>query len=103
MDVASRLKKLMEQRGWTMYRLAKVADVPWSTVSNIFKKGTDPSISTLEIYCRAMGITLAQFFDEDGRGGLSDEQKALLDSWALLDAQDRQTVTALIARLARRD
>ena len=74
MDVKLRLQQLMNERGWTMYRLAKEAGVPMSTVRNMFKRNTDPSISTLEALCSSMGITLSQFFDVDNSMGLSQDQ-----------------------------
>ena len=61
MDVKERLQQLMNERGWTIYRVAKEADIPWSTVRNMFKRNTEPSIATLECLCKGMGMTLPQF------------------------------------------
>ena len=69
MDVKARLQQLMDDRGWTIYRVAKEADIPWSTVRNMFKRNTEPSISTLECFCKGMGMTLPQFFDVDNDMG----------------------------------
>ena len=63
MDVKSRIQQLMDERGWTIYRIAKEANIPWITVRNMFKRNTEPSIQTLECLCKGMGITLVQFFD----------------------------------------
>lgn len=49
-----------------MYKLAKLSGVSQSTLSNMFSRNNDPSISTLEDICRAFGITLSQFFADDG-------------------------------------
>ena len=64
MDTHSRLRQLMAERGWTAYRLAKESGLSESTLANIFKRNTVPSISTLESVCSAFGISLAQFFAE---------------------------------------
>ena len=66
MDVKESLQDLLNQRGWTMYKLAKEAELSWSTVRNIFKRNTDPTISILEIMCKTLGISLSQFLDVDG-------------------------------------
>lgn len=44
MDVASRIRELMEERGWTEYRLKEEAHLPSSTVGNIFHRSTTPGI-----------------------------------------------------------
>ena len=59
MDVKQRLQDLLDERGWSMYRLSKETGLSWSTVRNVLKRGTDPTISTLEICCYALGITLS--------------------------------------------
>ena len=62
MDTYSRLRQLMAERNWTAYRLAKESGLSESTLANIFKRNTVPSIATLEAVCSAFGISLAQFF-----------------------------------------
>ena len=62
MDVLERLQKLMDARGWSMYRLAKESGLTESTISNIYRRNAIPSIVTLESICKGFGITLSQFF-----------------------------------------
>ena len=99
MDVRARLQQLMDEREWTIYRLAKEADIPWSTIRNMFKRGTEPSLSTLECLCKAFGVTLVQFFDAENEMGLSEEQNHLLQQWSRLQERDRRTVQELIDSL----
>ena len=96
MDVRARLQQLMKDRGWTIYRVAKEADIPWSTVRNMFKRNTDPSIATLESLCRGMGITLSQFFDGNNSCGLSPEQTRLLQDWNRLCEKDKKLIAELM-------
>ena len=99
MDVKERLQQLMDERGWTIYRLAKETGVPWSTIRNMFKRNNDPSIYTLECLCRGMGLTLPQFFDTDNRMGLTDEQRRLIQQWSRLSDRDRRLVHELVDAL----
>ena len=62
MDVNKRLEELLAQRGWTRYRLSKESGVPETTLTNIFYRGTVPTIATLEQICDTLGVTLSQFF-----------------------------------------
>lgn len=78
MDAQKRIKQLMEERGWTDYRLAKEANLSHSTITNVFKRNNAPTLPTLEVICRAFGITLAQFFAEGGEAvEITDEQREL--------------------------
>lgn len=99
MDVKERLQQLMDERGWTIYRVAKEADIPWSTVRNLFKRNTEPSIITLEAICKGFGMTLPQFFDIDNKMGLTDEQQQLIQSWSKLNDRDRALIMELIGSL----
>ena len=60
MDAQKRIKQLMEERGWTDYRLAKEANLSHSTITNLFKRNNAPTLPTLEVICRAFGITLTR-------------------------------------------
>lgn len=64
MDAQKRIRKLMEERGWTDYRLAKESGLSRSTVTNMFNRNNVPTLPTLEAVCKAFGITLTQFFSE---------------------------------------
>lgn len=99
MDVKARLQQLMDERGWTIYRVAKEAEIPWSTVRNVFKRNTEPSIATLECICKGIGMTLPQFFDVDNDMGLSTEQAHLIQEWSRLSDKNRCLVYQLIEAL----
>ena len=103
MDVKARIQRLMEERGWTIYRLAKETGVPGSTLRNMFKRNNGPSIYTLECICRGMGLSLPQFFDEDNSMGLSGEQLQLVSQWNRLAERDRQLVLELLRALNREE
>ena len=99
MDVKRRLQDLMDERGWTIYHIAKEAGIPWSTVRNMFVRDTDPSMKTLECVCNGLGISLSQFFDTENKMGLSAEQAHLLQQWSLLQEKDRRLITELMDSL----
>lgn len=99
MDTKARLQFLMDERKWTIYRLAKESDVAWTTIRNMFVRNTDPSITTLEALCKGMGITLVQFFDEDNNMGLSPEQTQLLQEWSRMRDSDKRLILELISSL----
>lgn len=59
MDTNKRIKQLLDERGWTPYRLAKESGLSDATVGNIFRRNTVPSMATLTAICKGFGITLS--------------------------------------------
>ena len=96
MDTHSKLRQLMSERGWTAYRLAKESGLSESTLANIFKRNTVPSISTLEAVCAAFGISLAQFFAEQDMVERTPELKELFDHWVSLTPEQKQAALQML-------
>lgn len=96
MDTHSKLRQLMSERGWTAYRLAKESGLSESTLANIFKRNTVPSIFTLEAVCAAFGISLAQFFAEQDMVELTPELKELFDHWVSLTPEQKQAALQML-------
>ena len=95
-----RIKQLMEERGWTDYRLAKEANLSHSTITNVFKRNNAPTLPTLEVICRAFGITLAQFFAEGGEAvEITDEQRELFAKWSTLTEKQKALLLEFIGTL----
>ncbi|MBQ6699591.1 MAG: helix-turn-helix transcriptional regulator [Oscillospiraceae bacterium] len=97
MDVHKRLKQLMKDCGWSEYRLSKECGLSESTLANIFRRNTMPSISTLESICTAFGITLSQFFCENESVELTPELTQLFEGWKGLTQKQKSAVLELIA------
>lgn len=101
MDVHDKLRKLLKERGWTEYRLAKECGLSESTIANIFRRNTCPSITTLETVCRGFGITLAQFFAEGEMLELNPNLKEMLDLWLCLTAEQKEAVLSMMRAFSK--
>lgn len=99
MDVHSRLHEFLNDRGWSEYRLSKECGLSESTLANIFRRNSTPSILTLEVICRSFGITLSHFFAENEMVELSPELKELFDNWVTLTTDQKQLVLQVIKAL----
>lgn len=64
MDVIKRINALTEERGWSTYKLVSKSGLSSSTIANIYRRNTVPSITTLEAICDAFGITLKNLIKE---------------------------------------
>ncbi len=96
MDIHKKLRQLLKDRGWTEYRLSKECGLSESTLANIFRRNTLPSISTLEAICGGFGITVSQFFAEGDMVEMTPEIKELFDSWVSLTTEQKNAVMQLI-------
>ena len=96
MDVIKKIKDLAEERGWTIYQLTVEADIGQSTLSNMFSRGTMPSIATLSKICDAFGITLSQFFCEVSANDVSPREKELLKHFRKLSKSKQDYLIGLI-------
>lgn len=101
MDTIERIRRQMELRGWSEYRLAKESGLSQSTIANVFHRNTLPSIPTLESMCKAFGITLSQFFSEAEPADLAAAQDAFLRDWYALSPSQRMLIQNLMQELQK--
>lgn len=101
--VLQKIKELLAEREWTLYKLAKESGISYSTLSNTFNRNNVPSVSTLINICEGFGITLAEFFDQKGTTvkqlTVSDEE--LLACYHQLPRDDKKLVNAYIQGLLK--
>ncbi len=96
MDTHERLRQLLNERGWTEYRLAKNCGLSESTIANIYRRNTVPSLATLEAICKGFGITMAQFFAEGEMVEISPELKELFENWVNLTAEQKKAANQML-------
>lgn len=100
MDMHARLHQLLQERGWTEYKLSKECGLAQSTIGNIFRRNTVPSVSTLEAICNGFGITLSQFFAEKDMVELTPELKGLFESWVVLTAEQKEAAQQMLKAMS---
>ena len=96
MDVVKRIKDLIDERGWTIYQLTVEADIGQSTLSNMFSRGTMPSVATLLKICDALGISVSQFFDDVSEKDVTLREKELLKHFRKLPKSKQEHLIGLI-------
>lgn len=100
MDTHARLHQLLRERGWTEYKLSKECGLAQSTIGNIFRRNTIPSVATLETICSGFGITLSQFFAEGDMVELNPETKELFDYWLCLTSSQKSAVIQMLKAMS---
>lgn len=101
MDANERLRQLLKERGWTEYKLSKECGLAQSTIGNIFRRNTVPSISTIETICKGFGITLSQFFAETDMIELTPDTKELFDHWVWLTPEQKSATLQMLKVMNR--
>lgn len=99
MDVKKKLLALMQEKHWTYYRLSKESDVSWSTIRNMFDRGTEPTLPTLEAICKGLGISLEELLLGENAAELTPEHLDLLANWNKLSTADKKLFLDLLRSL----
>lgn len=95
-DIHARLNQLLQNRGWTTYRLALNCGLSHATIANIYKRNTAPSISTLAAICKGFGITLSQFFAEGDLIEVTPELQEIFTRWADLTPRQKAVIQEML-------
>lgn len=102
MDTNQRIRQLMKERGLTEYRLALDSGLSKSTVSALLHRNTTPSVPTIEAVCNALGITVSQFFAEEGDSlPVNEEQRLLLQRYAQLTETQKRIIQQAMLEFLR--
>ena len=96
MDILARLEELLKERNWSRYKLSKESGLAEETLTNIFKRGSMPSLTTLQAICNGFQITLSQFFTENETVELTDDLKELFNEWKFLAPSQKEAVLHLM-------
>jgi DNA-binding Xre family transcriptional regulator len=64
MDTIGRVINLANERSLSLFRLSQICDVPYSTLKNAEKRGSQLAVSTIEKICDSLGMTMSEFFKD---------------------------------------
>ena len=103
MNVLEKIKKMQQERGWSTYKLAYESGLTQSTLSNMFARGTCPTVDTLQKICEAFGISLSEFFKEnEGKSYVSKEEQDLLNKYRALGDKEKHAVKSMVLALSKK-
>lgn len=102
MDIVRKIDKIRVNKGWSFYRLSQESGVSTQTFSKWMEGNTTPSLNALEAVCGAFGITLANFFAENGVVEVTEDAKAVFDNWNYLTKEEKQSIKTIIENYVNR-
>lgn len=91
-DVLKRIDDLRNEHGWSEYELAQRSGIPQPVIFNWKRKNCTPTLVMLEKICVTLGITLSQFFSEDGNTENEADANSVEMSqiWEHMDQKQRE-------------
>ncbi len=98
-DALGRLNELAEARGYSDYKMSKLAGIPQSTYASWFSKNRYPSIDRIERICNALGLTLSEYFSDSEqleKGQTTEELATLNSKYIVLTDYQKQAVNTVI-------
>lgn len=105
-DVINRIQELLDFNHWSLYKLAKQSELPYSSLNNLFHRKNCPTIATLERICIGFGISLPEFFNFTENplrnNDISAEQQELLYSYNSLSIKDKELLQAYLRGLCKK-
>lgn len=105
-DVLKRINELLEFNHWSLYKLAKKSDLPYSSLNNLIHRKNCPTIATLERICTGFGISLPEFFNFTENplrnNDISTEKQDILNSYDSLSSKDKELLIAYLRGLCKK-
>lgn len=106
MEIGERLRSLLKKYNYTQKGFAEKIGVSQAYVSALCCNSSKPSMETLFLISRALGITIDELFCEDFDArtesmALSNEEYQLICKFRALSDRDKQTIYDLILSLLR--
>ena len=94
-EILKKIETYMKLRNWSIYKLAKEADIPYSSLNSMFLKNTQPTIPTLEKICSGLNISMSDFFfDKHAENipymSLTEDEQELLSLYNKLSKSDKK-------------
>lgn len=96
--IFTKIEQLMNQRKWSIYKLAKESKIPYSSLNHMLKHKHTPTFKTIIKICDGFNITLSEFFYDKS----SSKDDRLLYNWYLIDDTSKDMVLNYIYGLANK-
>lgn len=103
--ILTKIEEYLDTRKWSLYRLAKEAEIQYSSLHSMFEKNTQPTIPTLMKICKGLGITMSDFFSDTITTEFfhcTEDEKELLNIYRELDKKDKKMILSVSKRFAEK-
>lgn len=96
MDIGEKLRSIRQSKNMTIYRLSMTTGISQNHISGIELGNRQPTIYTLLRLLEPLGITLAEFFNENGSPvELTENEKKLIENYRCLPDEKAEVLLNL--------
>lgn len=100
-EILKKIGTYMKLRNWSIYKLAKEADIPYSSLNSMFLKNTQPTIPTLEKICSGLNISMSDFFSDKSTENvpylsLTEDEQELLSLYNKLSKSEKNFLSTML-------
>lgn len=104
MKIGSRLRQYRRAKEISIYKLSKETDVSQNHISAIENDIRQPTIEMLERLITPMGITLAEFFnDNENASFLTSDERSLIENYRFMSKENSDLIQKLSKALTNRN
>lgn len=103
--ILTKIEEYLDARKWSLYRLAKEAEIQYSSLHSMFEKNTQPTIPTLMKICNGLGITMSDFFSDTIVTEFShctEDEQELLNIYRELNRKDKKMILSISKRFSEK-
>ena len=100
-DISSRLKHVLDERGWTVYKLIGESHISKNSVYNAYYGRAGVMVNTLNRMCKTMDMEIVDFFSYQPTEdiNLSESERIDIMNKRKLDEAAQQRISAYIQAL----
>ena len=84
------------QRGWSFNKLATMSRVDAATIYRWITYESLPTLENLQKVCRALGVSLADFFAIENMVEATPEFKELYNNWLSVTQNEKESIRAIM-------
>ncbi|MDQ8935797.1 helix-turn-helix domain-containing protein [Acinetobacter rudis] len=96
MSVSANIRRLCKELNISQKDLAKLANLPASTISSALKEGSDPRVSTIKNIVIALGVSSDMVLFDDEELGLNGDLKILFREVERFEGKEREQLKDML-------
>lgn len=101
MNALERIKDLLIQYNWSVYKLSAKSGLSPSTLANMFARNNMPTIPTLEMICKGFGISMSSFFNyENDNENVFEKQNLFLTKFNSLSEEQQLLIIGVMDNMS---
>ncbi len=104
MDIAKRLKKIRNAKGYSVYKLSQLSGISETHIRDLERGDRNPSLDTIYRIADILGLSLSEFLNENETVSyLTDKEKELLNYYRMMPEESSDALLGFLKSLADKE